>query len=100
MNVNVETSVAPSTFPAGTTLGQMRFRLSKGGVPWHTLWMDVPLPSFVTFVNVSAGEYELSIVRLNTSSIPVGPLYTANVSVSAPAPVVGDVPTGATVTVD
>jgi hypothetical protein len=99
MNVNIETTVAPNTFPAGTDLGQMRFRLSKGGAPWYTLFVDVPLPPVVTFVNVAAGEYTLSIQRLTTGSVPTGPAYTANVSVAEQPPVVGDVPTGASVTV-
>jgi hypothetical protein len=99
MNVNIETTVAPSDFPAVTNLGQMRFRLSKGGLAYYTLYMDMPLPPVVTFVNVAVGEYTLSIQRLTAGGIPTGPAYTTPVSVAEPPPVVGDVPTGASVTV-
>lgn len=98
--VKVQTSVAPVEFPAGTLLGQYRFRLlTPTNLPAYTVYADAPLPAEVVFPNVAPGEYTLNIVRLTSGSIPIGAAYTAPVSVAAPAPVVGDGVIGATVTV-
>lgn len=104
--VNITTSVAPAEFPAGTTLGQMRFRLDGPTVfQRYTLYSDLPLPPVVTFPNVAPGAYVLTIQRQLQSGSLTGAAYTANFVVEAPVvpppppPVVGDVPVGAEVTV-
>lgn len=99
MQVIVSTSTSPATFPAGTLLGQYRFRLVKNGVPWTTQYVDAPLPPQVIFANVSAGTYTLEIVRLTTNMIPVGATYSAPVTVAEPPPVTADAVIDATVTV-
>ena len=43
--VNIATTIVPHSFPAGTALGQMRFRLSVGAIPHYTLFIDMPLPA-------------------------------------------------------
>jgi hypothetical protein len=98
--VKIKTVLADVEFPAGTLLGQYRFRLfTPTGLPYATVYVDPPLPAEVVFPNVAAGEYTLNIVRLTTQSIPIGSAYTAPVSVPVPAPVIGSVVTGATVTI-
>ena len=97
--VSITTSVAPSEFPAGTVLGKMNFRLLKDGVGLYSVDSVMPLPPVVTFPSVAPGNYTLSIQRLTSSGLPVGAAYTTPVVVAAPAPVVGDVPVGADVSV-
>jgi hypothetical protein len=98
--VNIATSVAPYSYPAGTVLGKFRFQLIQpSGAVAAIMNVDAPLPAVVTFPSVSPGEYTLSIQRLTATGTPTGPAYTAPVTVAAPAPVVGDAPVGADVTV-
>ena len=98
--LNVATSVAPQDFPAGTALGQMRFRLfNAANLPYSTLFVDVPVPPVVVFSNVAAGEYTLKIQRLTATGLGIGPEVVQAVSVAAPAPVSGDIPIGVSVTV-
>lgn len=42
--VIIQTSVAPTEYPAGISLGQYRFRLSNGALPAATLYVDPPPP--------------------------------------------------------
>lgn len=100
-SVRISTSVASTEFPAGTTFGQYRFRLSKGTLPVYTQYIDAPLPDEVIFQNVAAGDYTLSIQRQSAAGLLIGTAYTytAPISVAAPAPAVGDVPVSAVVSV-
>lgn len=97
--VNIATATAPADFPAGTALGKMRFRLNQGSLIVGSLDVSMPLPPVATFQNVAVGTYMLTIQRLTTGSQPTGPSYTTTVVVEAPAPVVGDAPVGADVTI-
>ena len=104
--VSIATSVAPAEFPAGTVLGQMRFRLDGPTVlQRYTVFSDMPLPPTVTFPNVAVGVYTLSIQRMTATGALAGAPYTAPVEVVAPppppppAPVVGDAAVGADVSV-
>ena len=99
--VRIATSTVPQEYPAGTSLGQFRFRLSKGGLPAYTQYIDPPLPAQVIFDGVSVGEYTLTVLRLSAGGLSVGTAYThpTPIVVAAPPPVVGDGVVGAAITV-
>ena len=97
--VRIATSVAPANLPPGTTLGKYRFRIWALGMPTYERDVDAPLPAEVVFEDVMAGAYQYSIQRLNLAGSPIGTAYTGLLTVAPPAPVVGEVPVGATVTV-
>ncbi len=99
MKVTIALSTIPTTFPAGTALGQYRIRLAKGMIPHYTIYADAPLPAEVVFPNVAAGEYMLEVVRLNTGAIPVGQAFGQPLTVAEPPPVSADQVVGAVVTV-
>ena len=99
--VIIQSSVAPTEYPPGTSLGQYRFRLSKGGLPAYTQYIDPPLPAQVVFDGVAVGEYTLTVLRLSIGGLSVGTAYThpTPIVVAAPPPVVGDGVVGAAITV-
>ena len=97
--VNIATTVAPYNFPAGTVLGQMRFRLMQGPLPAYTQYLDVPLPASISFATVQPGDYTLLVQRQTAAGLLIGPVVTQAVTVAAPPPVVGDVPVSVVVTV-
>lgn len=102
--VNIATNLAPTEFPAGTNLGQMRYRLSVGSTLKHTVYLDAPFPPTVSIQGVLPGTYTLTIARLTTLMSVIGPVHTSTVVVPEPVvvvppPVVGDAPVGAEVTV-
>lgn len=97
------TAVVDFSYPAGTVLGKMRYKLiDSRGTALTFQDIDVPpsgvLPE-VDFLGQPVGHYTLSIQRMSAASSAVGPEYTQAITIDPPPLVVGSAPSGATVVI-
>jgi hypothetical protein len=100
MNANVSFSVTPQQFPAGTAGGAYHAQifLADGTTPVAGVGAQVASPGVpVSFANLSAGDYVATVKRWNAAGSLVLASSSQPFTLSAPATVSIDVPTGVTV---